>query len=31
VDEEKIMKQADSIVQLASDVVETVTGEKIED
>jgi len=30
IDEEKIMKQANSIVQLASDVVETATGEKIE-
>jgi hypothetical protein len=31
VDGEKIMKQADSLVQLASDIVETLTGEKIED
>jgi hypothetical protein len=31
VDEEKVMKQADNIVQLASDIVETLTGEKIED
>jgi len=31
VDGEKAMKQADSLVQLASDIVETLTGEKIED
>jgi hypothetical protein len=31
VDEEKAMKQADNLVQLASDIVETLTGEKIED
>jgi len=31
VDGEKVMKQADNIVQLASDIVETLTGEKIED
>jgi hypothetical protein len=30
VDGEKMMKQADSLVQLASDIVETLTGEKIE-
>jgi len=28
---EKAMKQADNLVQLASDIVETLTGEKIED
>jgi hypothetical protein len=27
----KIMKQADTLVELASDIVETLTGEKIED
>jgi hypothetical protein len=31
VDGEKAMKQADSLVQLASDIVETLTGEKVED
>jgi len=31
VDGEKAMKQADSLVRLASDIVETLTGEKIED
>jgi len=31
VDEEKAMKQADSLVQLASDIVETLTGEKMEE
>jgi len=31
VDGEKAMKQADSLVQLASDIVETLTGEKMED
>jgi hypothetical protein len=31
VDGEKAMKQADSLVQLASDIVETLTEEKIED
>jgi hypothetical protein len=31
VDGEKAMKQADTLVQLASDIVETMTGEKIED
>jgi hypothetical protein len=31
VDGEKAMKQADNLVQLASDIVETLTGEKIED
>jgi len=31
VDGERAIKQADSLVQLASDIVETVTGEKIED
>jgi hypothetical protein len=31
VDGEKAMKQADNLVQLASDIVETITGEKIED
>ena len=31
VDGERALKQADSLVQLASDIVETVTGEKIED
>jgi len=30
-DGERAMKQADDLVQLASDIVETVTGEKIED
>jgi hypothetical protein len=30
VDGEKAMKQADNLVQLASDIVETLTGEKIE-
>ncbi len=29
-DGEKIMQQADSLVDLASDIVETLTGEKIE-
>jgi len=28
---EKAMKQADDLIQLASDIVETLTGEKIED
>jgi hypothetical protein len=31
VDGEKAMKQANSLVELASDIVETLTGEKIED
>ena len=31
VDGERALKQADGLVQLASDIVETVTGEKIED
>jgi len=31
VDEEKAMKQADNLVQLASDIVETLTGEKMEE
>jgi hypothetical protein len=31
VDNERALKQADSLVQLASDIVETVTGEKVED
>ena len=31
VDGEKAMKQADNLVQLASDIVETMIGEKIED
>jgi len=31
IDEEKAMKQADNLIQLASDIVEAVTGEKIED
>jgi len=31
VDEERAMKQADNLVQLASDIVETLTGEKIKD
>jgi len=31
VDGEKAMKQADNLVQLASDIIETMTGEKIED
>jgi hypothetical protein len=31
VDGEKAMKQADNLVQLASDIIETLTGEKIED
>jgi hypothetical protein len=30
-DGEKIMKQADTLVELASDIVETLTEEKIED
>jgi hypothetical protein len=30
IDEEKIMKQADNLIQIASDIVETLTGEKIE-
>jgi hypothetical protein len=30
-DGEKAMKQADNLVRLASDIVETLTGEKIED
>jgi hypothetical protein len=30
VDGEKAMKQADNLVQLASDIVETLTGEKME-
>jgi len=29
-DEEKVIKQADSLLQLASAIVETLTGEKIE-
>ena len=31
VDGEKAMKKADSLVQLASEIIETITGEKIED
>ena len=31
VDGEKAMKQADNLVQLASDIVETLTGEKTEE
>ncbi len=31
VDEEKAMKQADNLVSLATDIVETLTGEKNED
>jgi len=31
VDEEKTMKQADSLIQLASDIVEIFTGEKLEE
>jgi len=31
VDGEKAMKQADNIVQIASDIVEALTGEKLED
>ena len=31
IDGEKAMKQADSLIQLASDIVEALTGEKIED
>jgi hypothetical protein len=31
VNEETVMKQADNLVQLASEIVETLTGEKIED
>jgi len=31
VDGEKAVKQADDIIQLASDIVETLTGKKIED
>lgn len=30
-DGEKAMKQADGLVQVASDIVETLTGEKVED
>ena len=30
-DGERVMKQADDLVQLASDIVETLTGEKTED
>jgi len=30
-DGERVMKEADSLVQLASDIVEVLTGEKIED
>ncbi len=30
IDGEKVMKQADNLVQLASDIVETLTGEKTE-
>jgi hypothetical protein len=30
-DGERAMKQADDLVRLASDIVETVIGEKIED
>jgi hypothetical protein len=30
-DGERIMKQADNLLDLASDIVETLTGEKIED
>jgi len=31
IDGEKVMKQADNLVQLASDIVETLTGEKTEE
>jgi hypothetical protein len=31
IDGEQAMKQADDLLQLASDIVETLTGEKIED
>ena len=31
IDGEKAMKQADSLIQLASDIVEALTGEKIEE
>jgi hypothetical protein len=31
IDGEKAMKQADNVLKLASDIVETLTGEKIED
>jgi hypothetical protein len=31
IDGEKAMKQADNLLQLASDIVETLTGEKTED
>ena len=31
VDEEKIMKTADLLLQMASEIVETLTGEKVED
>lgn len=31
IDGEKAMKQADDLLQLASDIVETLTGEKMED
>lgn len=31
VDGEKVMKQADDLVQIASDIVETLTGEKTEE
>jgi hypothetical protein len=30
IDGDKVMKQADDLIQLASDIVETLTGEKIE-
>ncbi|MEM2117490.1 MAG: hypothetical protein QW386_00535 [Candidatus Bathyarchaeia archaeon] len=30
-DGERVMKKADTLIQLASDIVETLTGEKIED
>jgi hypothetical protein len=31
VDDERAMKQADSLIHLASDIVETLTEEKLED
>ncbi len=31
IDGEKAMKQADSLIQLASDIVEALTGEKVEE
>jgi hypothetical protein len=31
VNEEKAVKQADNLIQLASEIVETLIGEKVED